>query len=195
MAGVFIRQAGSAGAKARHWRGKGGHAVATAAATAGIVPGATDTGNAPARCRTLKNAARSAAFSTRAAAGRATSTKAPVGNCSRVRRKLSRNTRLIRLRPTACGSTLRDTANPSRAGRASCIQCRLSNGCAKRRLLSNTRVNSLRARTRAMRGSVACVSAGAGTAVEPACVALITVAIMLGSLTPARAAKCVSQTR
>src|SRR6476619_1657361 len=72
-----------------------------------------------------------------------------------MRRKSSRRMRLMRLRPTACGSTLRETAKPRRAGRRSDNQCRLSSGCAARRPPSKTSVNSLRARTRALRGKAA----------------------------------------
>src|SRR4249919_3877814 len=58
----------------------------------------------------------------------------------------------MRLRPTALGSTLRDTARPSRGGWLSAHQCRLSSGWLVRRPPSNTREYSTRVRTRAVRG-------------------------------------------
>src|SRR5690348_17214008 len=61
----------------------------------------------------------------------------------------------MRLRPTARRSTLRETARPSRGGASSCSQCSPRAGWAMRLPASNTRVNSLRARTRAHRGNEA----------------------------------------
>src|SRR6478672_1958604 len=58
----------------------------------------------------------------------------------------------MRLRPTACGSTLRETARPSRAGAPSPSQCRAMRGSAVRRPPSKTALNSAFARTRAARG-------------------------------------------
>src|SRR5262245_9276050 len=61
-------------------------------------------------------------------------------------------TRLIRLRPTAFGSTLRDTARPSRAGVSPDCQCKASTGNATRRPCWKMRSKSDFARTRAVRG-------------------------------------------
>src|SRR5690606_17566020 len=63
-----------------------------------------------------------------------------------------RSTRLIRLRPTACGSTLRETARPSRAGGGPATKCRENSGEAVRRPCWKARSNSARARTRTLRG-------------------------------------------
>src|SRR5690606_16567384 len=68
-------------------------------------------------------------------------------------RKVSRSTRLMRLRPTACGSTLRETASPSRAGGAPATKCRENSGEAVRRPCWKARSYSARARTRTWRGN------------------------------------------
>src|SRR5690606_26338687 len=64
----------------------------------------------------------------------------------------------MRLRPTACGSTLRDTASPSRAGGGPGTKCRENSGEAVRRPSWNARSNCARARTRAWRGNRASIS-------------------------------------
>src|SRR4051812_23811754 len=61
----------------------------------------------------------------------------------------------MRLRPTAFGSTLRDTARPSFAGVSPASQCRLSSGSEVRRACANTRAYSAPVRTRAVGGNVA----------------------------------------
>src|SRR4249919_3222541 len=58
----------------------------------------------------------------------------------------------MRLRPTARGSTLRDTASPSLAGESLRSQCRLMRGSALRRPSAKTRSKSAPMRTRALRG-------------------------------------------
>ena len=88
------------------------------------------------------------------AATGATTTYAPGGSVGRRWRNSSRNWRLIRLRPTAFGSTLRETARPRRAGCASRSQCRLKAGLAWRRPPSKTRPYSAGARTRAAGGKL-----------------------------------------
>src|SRR3546814_8457930 len=58
----------------------------------------------------------------------------------------------MRLRPTACGSTLRETARPSRAGGGPATKCSENSGEAVRRPCWKARSNSARARTRTWRG-------------------------------------------
>src|SRR5690606_25248204 len=59
----------------------------------------------------------------------------------------------MRLRPTACGSTLRETARPSRAGGGPATKCSENNGEAVRRPCWKARSKSARARTRTWRGN------------------------------------------
>src|SRR4030095_7823148 len=59
----------------------------------------------------------------------------------------------MRLRPTACGSTLRDTARPRRGSSSPDCQCKASTGSATRRPCWKMRSKSERARTRAVRGN------------------------------------------
>src|SRR5690606_31168748 len=72
----------------------------------------------------------------------------------------------MRLRPTAVGSTLRETARPRRGGAPSRSQCRLSSGALVRLAPSNTRAKSALARIRAARGRV--FREGIGRRLRPA---------------------------
>src|SRR5690606_22318761 len=65
----------------------------------------------------------------------------------------------MRLRPTACGSTLRETARPSRAGGGPATKCRENRGDAVRRPCWKARSYSARARTRTWRGNRAVMEA------------------------------------
>src|SRR5690606_7527495 len=72
----------------------------------------------------------------------------------------------MRLRPTAVGSTLRETARPRRGGAPSRSQCRLSSGALVRLAPSNTRAKSALARIRAARGKM--FREGIGRRLRPA---------------------------
>src|SRR5690606_23890417 len=90
-------------------------------------------------------------------------------------RMQSRRARLIRLRPTARGSTLRDTARPRRGSPSPGSQCRPSRASPRRRPPSNTRVYSTRERTRALRGNRA-----RGSVVISLDIAVARVSVMTG---------------
>ncbi|MNV16014.1 hypothetical protein D3C71_1067660 [compost metagenome] len=119
----------------------------------GIVPPSPAGGNAPARRNRRSNASRICWLSAVFAAERATTTKSPGARHGKRWRVASRNTRLIRLRPTARVSTFRDTAIPSRAGVSPFSQWSVISGSDTRRAPLKTVEYSARVRTRAERGN------------------------------------------